>query len=152
MFACRQRFHDSAGKFGVGQLGQATGGGKRCVKRAEQAKAFSGQFDACRETRPVCLYYTKSLLCNISECERLPPPVLSRESKQTVYSMSVCLLSNHKRTHLEQEEGGTTGLLQSPNKEDKGGYCSLEEELLSLVFQASDLHKSGGRPTSSPVS
>ena len=31
---------DSAGKFGVNQLNQATDDEKRCMKQAEQAKAF----------------------------------------------------------------------------------------------------------------
>src|SRR5712664_1938748 len=50
--------NDSVGKIGRDQLDQATSKGKRCAKQAEQAKALTGQHDACRETHQVCLYYT----------------------------------------------------------------------------------------------
>ncbi len=55
---CLQLFHDSVGKIGIDQLYQATSKGKRRVKQAEQAKAFPGQHNACRETQQVRLYYT----------------------------------------------------------------------------------------------
>jgi len=43
------------------------------VKQAEQAKAFPGQYVACRETQQVCLYYTQKLvmqheLMSVSSC------------------------------------------------------------------------------------
>ncbi len=65
--------NDSAGKFGIDQLNQATSEGKRHVKQAEQAKAFPGQYVACRETQQVCLYYTQKLvmqheLMSLSSC------------------------------------------------------------------------------------
>jgi len=54
----RGDIYDSVGKIGIDQLDQAIGQEKRRVKQAEQAKAFPGQRNACRETQPVCLYYT----------------------------------------------------------------------------------------------
>ncbi len=50
--------YDSVGKIGIDQLDQASSNGKRRVKQAEQAKAFPGQHDACRETQQACPYYT----------------------------------------------------------------------------------------------
>jgi hypothetical protein len=62
LVACLQLFPDSAGKFGIDQLNQATSEEKRRVKQAEQAKAFPGQYDVCRENQQVCLYYTQKLV------------------------------------------------------------------------------------------
>jgi hypothetical protein len=65
--------HDSVGKIGIDQLDQATSKSKRCVKRAEQAKAFPRQAVAWRETQQVCPYYTEKLvmqhvLMSLSPC------------------------------------------------------------------------------------
>lgn len=53
---------DSAGKFGIDQLDQATDDEKERMKQAEQAKAFPGQHIAYRENQQVCLYYTQKLV------------------------------------------------------------------------------------------
>ena len=58
LLVCLQLTHDSVGKIGIDQLDQASSNEKRRVKQAEQAKAFPGQRDACRETQQACLYYT----------------------------------------------------------------------------------------------
>jgi hypothetical protein len=65
--------NDSVGKIGIDQFDQATSDRKRRMKRAERAKAFPGQHDACRETQQVCLYCTQKLvmqheLLSLSPC------------------------------------------------------------------------------------